>query len=225
MNSKIYNKTEYDDLGDKMVLCPNCESENDADSIFCEKCGTRLKPEKSKNKMTKNKYLLIVGIAIFAIVGLIYYLNLDPTFDNGYISFTYPKGYVIEKNTDSRVYLHNPSSGYNITVFKMSKIETNLQEFIKSFKYGLKNGAYNQYFRDEKEVIIDGTTGYQFDSDSDIKTSDITTNVIMEKNGNIYVIFHSKWKNLSMPESIEKSSFYSSKEDFENTVIKTFKVK
>jgi uncharacterized membrane protein YeaQ/YmgE (transglycosylase-associated protein family) len=71
-----------------MVYCPNCWSENEDNSVFCQECGKRIKPEKSKeglSKLIKWKALVYGAIAWLVLAGIfvMFATFIFPTTDTG----------------------------------------------------------------------------------------------------------------------------------------------
>lgn len=57
-----------------MVYCPKCGKENEDNALFCQNCGTRIKPKENKKNISKlinYKAILIGALAFFVFLVLI----------------------------------------------------------------------------------------------------------------------------------------------------------
>ncbi|OPX59560.1 MAG: hypothetical protein A4E25_01044 [Methanobacterium sp. PtaB.Bin024] len=53
-------------IGDIMVYCSECGTENKDNSVFCQKCGKRIKPEKSKDRFSELINWRSLGFGVIA---------------------------------------------------------------------------------------------------------------------------------------------------------------
>jgi hypothetical protein len=158
------------------VICPNCKSENDGASKYCNSCGFELPKNvpglsqtlsiKEVKKPSRKQSILYVIIGIlFSILGSYTVKQLNkPKWDKQLskiadsLNKLCPMPVDEYSRCDSITIIANNSLQYNYTVVSNTKSEINLDTVRKyiepSIIYNIKNGPDLKIFRNHKTTFI-----------------------------------------------------------------------
>jgi|GEM_PF-3453354 len=150
-----------------MVYCPNCGKENQDDATFCQECGKNLKeqPKAEEKRSNRKKYLLIGIIGLIAISAISYGFNQNKTYNDGAISFQYPKDwnqYTPDTFNIDRVAAFNTTKGDNslLSIYIKDAHGEGLEYWKNIQKMALTS---SETLISEGPVQIAGVTGYRID--------------------------------------------------------------
>lgn len=184
-------------MGEK-IQCPECGTENNTDSQFCQECGSKLANDiktRSKNKISRKNGLIILAIIILAIILIFgsyyaYHAATTKTYTGDGFTFQYPNDY---NETFDRTYdpyanvllVNKPEKTYlSIYIMDNSSLANNLgvDDLASLQRMMLEEGDHISI---NDPIQIAGVTGNQFIAFNPI--TDVNKfNIMFVKNGKVY---------------------------------------